>query len=94
MSNDVLKAYFQSLIKRVEESDIGNNGKDKNGFFKPTRALLLRKLHLLEDLHMKPMARAMVIDAWQSIAEELPPEWLILGPEEKMAMQKILQEKI
>jgi hypothetical protein len=85
-----LTDYFQSLIEKVEASDIGNNGKDKDGFFKPTRTVLLRQLNMLKDLHGKPMAQAMVRDAWKSVSKELPPEWLVLTVEQKAELKKIL----
>lgn len=87
-----LSAYFESLIERLEKSDIGNAGKDANGFFKPTRTLLLRQLHLLKDLHANPMARPMVRDAWKNVVKELPPEWLTLTHDQKAELKKILQD--
>ena len=87
-----LTEYFQGLIDRVESSDqIGNNGKDKDGFFKPTRTILLRQLNLLKDLHAKPMARPMVLDAWTAVTKELPPEWLILDETDRAALGAILK---
>jgi hypothetical protein len=86
-----LEAYFNSLIKRVEESDeIGNDGKDKNGFYKPVRTILLRHLQLLKDLHAKPNAKSMVKASWNAVVETLPPEWLVLSDSEKKELQKIL----
>lgn len=90
-SMSALEPYFEALIKRVEESDIGNNGKDKNGFFKPTRTVILRQLHLLKDLHDKPRGRKMVLDAWKGVVQELPPDWLILNPEQKAELREILE---
>lgn len=88
-----LTKYFASLIKRLEESDeVTNAGKDENGFFKPTRTILLRQLNLLKDLHDKPRARVMVRDAWKSVSQELPPEWLVLSVEEKAELRKILED--
>lgn len=88
-----LKDYFTGLIQRVEEStEIHNGGTDKDGFYKPTRTVLLQKLNLLRDLHAKPLARPMVRDAWKQVSEELPPEWLILGPEDKAELSKILKD--
>ena len=55
-----LKTYFEKLIEQVDASDINNQGKDKSGFFKPTRTVLLRHLNLLKDLHDKPLAKQMV----------------------------------
>jgi hypothetical protein len=86
-----LDQYFQSLIHKVEESEIQNNGKDRNGFFEPTRAMLLQKLNLLRDLHGKPRAQVMVKQAWEYVVEHLPPEWLVLDAKEKSELQKILQ---
>ncbi|MES3039004.1 MAG: hypothetical protein V4736_13945 [Bdellovibrionota bacterium] len=85
-----LENYFSSLIKRVEDSDIDNQGKDKNGFFKPTRTILLRHLNLIKDLHQKPNAKGMVKASWAKVVEELPPEWLILSEEEKKELKNIL----
>lgn len=86
-----LDAYFSSLIKRVEESDeISNQGKDKNGFYKPVRTILLRHLQLLKDLHAKPNAKSMVKASWEAVVETLPPEWLVLDDAEKKELQKIL----
>ena len=88
-----LELYFQNLIKRVEASDeIHNGGKDKNGFYKPTRTIVLRNLQLLKDLHQKPLARPMVKAAWEAIVEELPAEWLALPNAEKIELKKILGE--
>lgn len=88
MSN--LKDYFTLLIKKVEESDLSNQGKDKDGFFKPTRELVLRHLTLLRDLHTKPLAKAMLKDSWKFVVEHVPPEWLILTPEQKQEIKKML----
>jgi hypothetical protein len=85
-----LENYFSTLIQKVEASDIQNNGKDKNGFFEPTRAMLLQRLNLLKDLHGKPNAKAMVQAAWQYVTEHLPPEWLILKPDEKSELLNII----
>jgi hypothetical protein len=86
-----LDAYFLALIKRVEESDeIGNNGKDKNGFYKPVRTILLRHLQLLKDLHAKPNAKSMLKASWESVVETLPPEWLVLNEADKKELQTIL----
>lgn len=87
-----LAEYFQRLIDRVEKSDIGNNGKDENGFFKPTRTLLLRHLQMLRDLHDKPRARTMLKGAWTQVVQDLPPEWLVLSKEEKAELKAILSE--
>lgn len=86
-----LEAYFTALIKKVEASDeISNSGKDKNGFYKPVRTILLRHLQLLKDLHAKPNAKGMVKASWESVVETLPPEWLVLNEDEKKELQKIL----
>ncbi len=86
-----LANYFDSLIKKLEESDIQNNGKDKDGFFEPTRAMLLQRLMLLRDLHEKPGAKAMVKTAWQYVVEHAPPEWLVMTDDQKKEMKKILR---
>lgn len=76
----------------MEQSDeIQNDGKDKNGFYKPTRTLVLRHLNLLKDLHAKPNAREMVRGAWASVVEILPPEWLALSETEKAELKKTLE---
>ncbi len=86
-----LKNYFNSLIKQVEASDaVQNDGKDENGFYKPTKAILLRHLQLLHDLHDKPNAKEMVKASWNAVIEVLPPEWLVLKPEEKAELKKII----
>ena len=87
-----LTEYFSGLISRVEADEtIGNNGKDDNGFFKPTRTVVLRQLNLLKDLHAKPMARPMVRDAWKGVAKTLPAEWLVLGEADREALRSILE---
>jgi len=85
-----LSAYFENLLARVEASEISNQGKDANGFFSPTRTLLLRHLQLLKDLHATPGARPMVKDAWKFVVEHLPPDWLVMPAELKSEMKKIL----
>lgn len=86
-----LETYFQKLIERVESTDVvQNDGKDKDGFYKPTRTLLLRHLELLKDLHDKPLARDRVRDAWKYVVETVPPEWLIMSAEQRAEMKKIL----
>jgi hypothetical protein len=92
-SMSVLEKYFQALIERVESSDLTNQGKDKDGFFEPTRAMVLQRLNLIKDLHSKPNphARGMVKTSWQYLVEHLPPEWLVLGTEEKAELKKILE---
>lgn len=86
-----LTAYFSQLIKKVEASEISNAGKDKDGFYKPTRELVLRNLNMLRDLHQKPLAKPMVKDAWKFVAEHLPPEMLVLTAEEKAKLKEILK---
>lgn len=86
-----LRDYFSNLISKVESSEeISNAGKDDNGFYKPTKTILLRNLNLLKDLHDKPRAQAMVKTAWTAVVKELPEEWLILNEEEKKELRKIL----
>jgi hypothetical protein len=85
-----LDTYFTSLIERLEASEIQNNGKDKGGFFEPTRAMLLQRLSLLRDLHGKPQAKPMLKTAWQYVVEHAPPEWLVLSEEDKKELKKIL----
>lgn len=85
-----LESYFSKLIEKVESSDISNQGKDENGFFKPRRVIILRHLGLLRDLHLKPLANAMVRESWAYIVSELPPDWLILTESEKHQLKKIL----
>jgi len=86
-----LDQYFAKLIKKVESSDeITNQGKDENGFFKPTRTLVLRHLQMLKDLHTKPLAKPMLKDAWKVVVENLPPEYLVMTDEEKAALTQIL----
>ena len=86
-----LKSYFSDLISKVESSDeISNAGKDDNGFYKPTRTVLLRHLNLLKDLHDKPRAREMVKASWAAVVKEVPPEWLVLEGENKAELKKIL----
>jgi hypothetical protein len=88
-----LKEYFSDLISKVEASDeITNAGKDQNGFYKPTRTILLRHLNLLRDLHDKPLARANVRAAWEAVTRDLPPEWLVIAGEDKKQLQKILSD--
>jgi hypothetical protein len=85
-----LEEYFTSLIDRLEESEIGNNGKDKDGFFMPKRAVLLQKLSLLRDLYANPGAKPMVQDAWRFVSENLPAEWLVLDSRAKAELKKVL----
>lgn len=86
-----LKVYFENLIEKVEASEIGNNGTDANGFFLPTRAVLLQRLSMLRDLHGNPRARDMLKVAWQDVVKHLPPEWLVLNEEDKAELKKILK---
>ncbi|MCC2678532.1 MAG: hypothetical protein K0R29_1108 [Pseudobdellovibrio sp.] len=86
-----LKKYFSDLIAKVEASEeITNAGKDENGFYKPTRTILLRNLNLLRDLHDKPRAKQMVKAAWQAVVKDLPPDWLVLDSENKNELSEIL----
>lgn len=86
-----LKPYFQKLIDRVETSDeITNAGKDKDGFFSPTRTLLITHLSKLRDLHSKGFAKPMLKDSWDFVVKNLPPEWLVLTPDEKAELKKML----
>lgn len=87
-----LGEYFAGLLARVEASnEILNNGKDADGFYKPTRALLIRHLNLLKDLHAKPGAKEMVKGSWTFVVENLPPDWLVLSPAEKAELKKVLE---
>lgn len=85
-----LEEYFESLLKRLEESDIGNDGKDANGFFEPTRAMLFQRLNLLRDLHGKPQAKAMVRSAWQYVVEHAPADWLKMDADLKTQIKDML----
>ena len=85
-----LQDYFVGLIARVEASDIQNNGTDKDGFYKPTRALLLRHLNVMKDLHGKPLAKPMLKASWKFVVEHLPPDWLVLSESDKAELKKIL----
>ena len=87
-----LETYFQSLIDRLEASDITNAGKDSEGFFKPTREVLLNQLNLLKDLHDNPLAKKMVQAAWKDVVKDLPVEWLVLSDKLKSELKKILQD--
>ena len=87
-----LEKYFSDLIEKVESSKtITNQGKDKDGFFQPTRDVLLKELNLLRDLHQKPLAKQMLKRSWNFVVENLPPEMLVMGPEEKTAIKRMLQ---
>lgn len=87
-----LKEYFSDLIKKVEDSEeITNAGTDENGFYKPTRTILLRNLNLLRDLYDKPRAKQMVKTAWSAVVKELPPEWLVLPEEDRIQLTEIIR---
>lgn len=85
-----LEDYFTSLIARVEASNLQNDGTDKDGFYKPTRVLVLRHLKLLLDLHKKPLAKPMVKASWAFVVEHLPPDWLVLTESQKSELKKML----
>lgn len=86
-----LENYFKELIAKVENSDeITNQGKDAEGFYKPTRTILLRHLNILKDLHQKPLAKPMLQGSWKFVVETLPLDWLILSDENKAALKKII----
>ncbi|MBC7740771.1 MAG: hypothetical protein H7061_01145 [Bdellovibrionaceae bacterium] len=86
-----LENYFQIVIEKVEASEeITNQGKDAEGFYKPTRTILLRHLQILKDLHAKPRAKPMLQSAWKYVVETVPPEWLILTDDQKVALKKII----
>lgn len=87
-----LEHFFQNLIDRVERSDeIHNQGTDDQGFYKPTKTVLLRHLKLLKDLHQKPLAKPMLKASWISALEILPPDWVQPNPEEQQALRKMLE---
>lgn len=86
-----LDNFFGDLIKRVETSEeISNAGTDKDGFYKPTKTILLRHLQLLKDLHGKPLAKQMVKTSWKEVVELLPAEWLVVAPEDREEFKRIL----
>ena len=85
-----LETYFETLLERLEKSDIGNDGKDANGFFEPTRAMLYQRLNLLRDLHGKPHAKVMVRTAWQYVVDHAPAEWLKMDASLKKEIQEML----
>ncbi|KHD87858.1 MAG: hypothetical protein OM95_12730 [Bdellovibrio sp. ArHS] len=87
-----LEKFFQGLIQKVEQSEdvVTNAGKDAEGFYKPTRTILLRHLNLLKDLHGKPLAKPMVLASWKYAVEHLPPEWLVPEPEDRDALKSLL----
>ncbi|MBS1970360.1 MAG: hypothetical protein JSU04_08630 [Bdellovibrionales bacterium] len=77
-----LEHFFKSLLEKAEASEeITNAGKDAEGFYKPTRTILLRHLQLLKDLNAKPLAKPMLKSSWAYVVENVPPEWLV--PEDK-----------
>ena len=87
----ILTAYFERLLQRVEESpEISNAGKDKDGFYFPTRSALIQKLYMLKDLNQNARAKLMLKSAWDFVVEELPPEWLTMTADEKAAMKSML----
>ena len=88
-----LDQYFKNLIDQVENTEeISNAGKDKDGFYKPTRTILLRHLQLLKDLHAKPRAKAMLQASWVYVVEHVPAEWLVPSIEEdKDELRRILE---
>lgn len=86
-----LEKYFQDLLFKVEASDISNAGKDAEGFYKPVRTILIRHVNLLKDLHMKPLAKPMLKASWTYVVEHVPAEWLILEPEDKEELKKMLE---
>lgn len=86
-----LEPYFKTLLQKVESSDeITNAGKDGDGFYMPVRSALIKHLNLLHDLHAKPAAKTMVKASWQFVSQNLPPDWLVLSPEQKAELKKIL----
>lgn len=90
-SPESLQSYFAGLLERVEASpDVSNAGKDKDGFYFPTRSALLQKLNMLKDLSGNERAKPMLNSAWQFVVETLPPEWLIMTSEQKAALKKML----
>ncbi|MEK2690364.1 hypothetical protein [Bdellovibrio sp. GT3] len=73
-----LEIFFKQLIQKTEASEeITNAGTDEEGFYKPTRTILLRHLQLLKDLHKKPLAKPMLRQSWEYVVEHLPAEWLV-----------------
>lgn len=86
-----LTAYFTRLLQRIEESpEISNAGKDKDGFYFPTRSVLLQKLNMLKDLNQNARAKPMLKAAWEYVVETVPPEWLVMNAAEKAALKKML----
>ncbi len=86
-----LESYFKKLLDRVEASpEVSNGGKDKDGFYFPTRSALTQKLNMLKDLFANERAKPMLKAAWQFVVETLPPEWLVMSTDEKSALKKML----
>jgi len=86
-----LTPYFEKLLARVEQApEISNAGKDKDGFYFPTRSALLQKLNMLKDLNQNVRAKPMLKAAWQYVVETVPPEWLVMSAEEKSELKKML----
>ena len=86
-----LQTYFTTLLERVEDSpEIDNGGKDAEGFYFPTRSVLLQKLNMLKDLSANERAKPMLKTAWAFVVETVPPEWLVMTPEEKSELKKML----
>ena len=86
-----LETYFKALLEKVEaSSEITNGGKDKEGFYLPTRSVMIQKLNMLKDLHANKNAKPMVRDAWSFVVENLPPEWLVLTADQKTAVKAML----
>lgn len=84
-----LEQFFSELIQKAEDSEeITNAGKDDEGFYKPTRTILLRHLQLLKDLHKKPLAKPMLKQSWAYVVEHVPAEWLVPGSKEDQAELK------
>ncbi len=84
-----LEQFFADLIKKAEASeDITNAGTDDEGFYKPTRTILLRHLQLLKDLHKKPLAKPMLKQSWGYVVEHVPAEWLVPSSQEDQAELK------
>lgn len=87
-----LEQFFTNLIQKAEASEeITNAGTDDEGFYKPTRTILLRHLQLLKDLHKKPLAKPMLKQSWSYVVEHVPPEWLVpSNKEDQDELKKIL----
>jgi hypothetical protein len=87
-----LEQFFTNLIDKAEASEeITNAGTDDEGFYKPTRTILLRHLQLLKDLHKKPLAKPMLKQSWAYVVEHVPAEWLIpTNKEDQDELKKML----